>query len=88
MVIIKNKSDKTVDISGWMLLSVKGNQKFFFPNGTKIPGEKIKVVSERGAKDGENQLKWTGRYIWNNDGDEAELYNNNTLVSEMEGTTK
>lgn len=40
------------------------------------PGEIVKVVSGRGTVGaGINTLKWTGSYIWNNDGDPGVLYN-------------
>jgi hypothetical protein len=39
------------------------------------PGATVRVISGRGAVgDGVSTLKWTGRYIWNNDGDTGVLY--------------
>ncbi len=83
LVVIKNTGINKVVLSGWRLLSVKGNQDFYFPSGTILgSGEIIKVDTGPGAASGPGQLKWTGRYIWNNDGDPAELYDNSgKLVS-------
>ena len=83
-VLIKNTSNQEINLSGWKLLSVKGTQAYFFPQGTILkPGKTIIVASGRGVEESDNVLKWTGAYIWNNDGDKAELYDNtNQLVSE------
>ena len=76
IVKIKNKSSKKIDISGWMLLSVKGEQKFYFPKGTILnSGEIIKIASGRNAEKISDAIVWTKAYIWNNDGDSAELFN-------------
>lgn len=76
IVKIKNNSDKKIDISGWMLLSVKGEQKFYFPKGTILnSGEIIKIASGRDADKKSDAIIWTKAYIWNNDGDSAELFN-------------
>ena len=81
LVIIKNTGKTAMDISGWRLLSVKGNQDFYFPSRTVLePGNIIKVDTGPGTKDGPGVLKWTGRYIWNNDGDPAELYSETGML--------
>lgn len=84
MVIIRNNSNETVNLSRWRLVSVVGNQEFIFPQGTLIrPGERLKIVSGSAASNiDENTLVWTKSYIWNNDGDPAELYDaNHNLIS-------
>nr|BDD46659.1 hypothetical protein 2 [Bacillales bacterium] len=80
VVVIKNTGSSDIDLSGWFLLSVTGNQTYYFPEGYILEsGATVKIVSGRGATDNPpSQLKWTGRYIWNNDGDPAELYNNDS----------
>lgn len=84
IVLIKNTGQSSVNISDWKLLSVKGNQEFFFPYGTNIlPGETIKIVSGRNAQPGSDVFVWTKAYIWNNNGDPAELYDNmKNLISD------
>lgn len=84
MVIIRNNSNETVYLSRWRLVSVVGNQEFIFPQGTLIrPGERLKIVSGSAASNiDENTMLWTKSYIWNNDGDPAELYDDkNNLIA-------
>jgi len=76
VVTIKNNSDKAVDLTGWKLVSEKGNQTFNFPSGTTIPADgTLKVVSGKDAQAGTSVLVWTELNIWNNDGDPGALYN-------------
>lgn len=83
VVTIKNTSGVAVDVSGWKLVSEKGNQIFTFPSGTVIPASgALKVVSGQNAQAGPGVLVWTKSYIWNNDGDPGALYDaNGRLVS-------
>lgn len=77
IVTIKNNGSNDVDMSGWKLVSVKGNQTYDFSAGYILKaGATIYITSGKGAKDDEvNYLKWTKAYIWNNNGDTAQLYN-------------
>ncbi len=77
VVTIKNDSGWTVDMSGWYLVSVTGNQTYYFPDGFSLsPGGTVYVTSGKGAVDQyPTHLKWTGSYIWNNEGDPGKLYN-------------
>ncbi|GAW92475.1 lamin tail domain-containing protein [Calderihabitans maritimus] len=86
VVTIKNTGGAAVDISGWKLVSEKGNQTFTFPSGTVIPaGEILKIVSGPNAQAGPSTLVWTKRYIWNNKGDPGALYDaQGKLVSRYE----
>lgn len=72
-VSIKNASDKDIDLTGWYILSVTGEQKYKFPDGYIIKaGAEIKVVSYQATGD----LVWTTANMWNNTkSDPAELYN-------------
>lgn len=70
VVTLKNTSSEDVDLSGWELLSVKGNQSFVFPQGTIIKaGATLTIASGNAAGD----IRWTNKNIWNNDGDPAQL---------------
>ncbi|GAW92764.1 hydrolase [Calderihabitans maritimus] len=86
VVTIKNTSGVAVNLSGWKLVSQKGNQTFTFPSGIVIPaGGSLKVVSGPNAQTGPNTLLWTKRYIWNNNGDPGALYDaQGKLVSRYE----
>ena len=84
-VSITNNSSRAVSLKGWKLVSVEGNQTFNFPNITLEPGKTIIVTSGPDAKEGNGYLKWTGRAIWLNDGDAAQLFNEKgDLVSELD----
>ena len=73
---ILNRGGSAVSMSGWSILSVVGPQTFPFPSYTLNPGAAVTVHSgpDAPASGGDN-LRWTTGYIWNNDGDEAQLKN-------------
>lgn len=75
VVTIKNTGSSDVDMSGWVLVSEVGNQSYTFPYGYILKaGATVRVWSGRNAKDNPPaDLKWTGSYIWNNDGDPGVL---------------
>lgn len=72
-VVIKNNSTNSIQLKGYKLVSVKGNQVYTFPDYLLEAGKTVKVYSGSGSGD----LKWTGANMWNNDGDPAELYDLN-----------
>lgn len=72
-VVIKNISSEKINLKGYVLLSVKGNQAYTFPAYELAPGATVIVYSGGGSGD----LKWTGSYMWNNDGDPAKLFDEN-----------
>lgn len=79
LVTIKNTGDTDVDMTGWTLVSVKGNQRFNFPVYVLKAGGSVTVAS--GSADGD--LKWTTKNQWNNsEPDPAQLLDaNGNLVS-------
>lgn len=81
-VTIKNPTGSSIDLAGWRVVSVKGNQLFTIPSGTTLaPGETLVIASGGGTGD----LIWTKSNIWNNsDPDPAELYDpQGNLVSKF-----
>jgi competence protein ComEC len=85
IVSVKNSSEKAINMTGWQLVSVEGNQVFEFPDFTLKPGEIVKVVSGPDAVESKGTLKWTNRQIWLNAGDAAKLQNaKGEVVSELE----
>jgi len=83
VVTIVNHSSEAINMTGWKLVSVKGNQVFEFPAGYLIEeGQTIQVVSGRKTEgNGDTILKWTGAYIWNNeDPDPGQLIDDNGKV--------
>lgn len=81
-VVIKNTGTVDVNMTGWKLVSVQGNQVFTFPTGFVLKkGASVTITSGEGAyEDWPNVLKWTTAYIWNNDGDSAKLINKDGAV--------
>jgi beta-lactamase superfamily II metal-dependent hydrolase len=79
IVTIKNNENRDIDMTGWKIVSVEGNQTYNFPyNYILKAGAAITIASGKSTGD----LKWTGSYIWNNDGDKAEIYDaNGKLIS-------
>lgn len=78
LVTIKNSGTTDVNLQGWVLVSVTGNQRYTFPSYTLKAGYSVIVASGSASGD----LKWTTANVWNNsESDPAELYNSNgTLV--------
>ncbi|MDX8344137.1 S-layer homology domain-containing protein [Rossellomorea sp. YZS02] len=77
VVQIKNNGNNDVNMTGWKLVSVEGNQTYDFPaNFILKAGSTVHVTSGQNAvHNPPAYLKWTGGYIWNNEGDTARLVN-------------
>lgn len=76
-VTIKNTSPVgQVNLGGWKLKSVIGEQTFIFPEGFVLrSGQSVTIMSGPNALDNPpSYLKWTNNNVWNNYGDEAQLY--------------
>ncbi|AYC28739.1 S-layer homology domain-containing protein [Paenisporosarcina cavernae] len=84
ILAIKNTSTATINLSGWKLVSVQGNQIYEFPNVNLLAGKTIYVTSGPNAKSGNEYLKWTTANIWLNSGDPAKLINpQGAVISEF-----
>jgi len=75
-VTIENVGKTSIDISGWIVISVKGQQRFTFPDGYVLEaGQQCKLTS--GDLKGTADFTMANTTIWNNSSsDPAELYNN------------
>lgn len=75
-VKIVNDGTAPQDMTGWRLLSVKGNQSYTFPAGYVLsPGGAVYVHSGLFAtSDPPLHLLWTRKYVWHDKGDTAVLY--------------
>ncbi len=51
LAVIKNVSKEPIDLTGYVLISVVGDQRFTFPSLELKPGEAVTVTSGRNAKD-------------------------------------
>jgi hypothetical protein len=75
-ITIRNAGPTSQVLTGWRIVSVVGTQTFYFPSGfTLTVGATVRVHSGPGApvSNPPTDLRWTTAYIWNNDGDKAEL---------------
>ncbi len=63
------------DLTGWHLVSVRGNQRFDFPDGFVLDGSVRILSGAEPAPDTASQLSWNRQNVWNNAADDdAELY--------------
>lgn len=74
-IIIKNSGDGAIDLNGWKIVSVRGNQTFIFTHYILNPSHTVKIGDS--SKNSDVDFHWLdGRGTWNNsDSDPAELYN-------------
>ncbi|SES42513.1 lamin tail domain-containing protein [Psychrobacillus sp. OK032] len=85
IVGITNQGNVAVNLNGWQLVSVTGNQVYNFPNISIQAGETLYITSGPEAKEDGIHLKWTNRQMWRNEGDPAQLLNEKGVVmSELE----
>ena len=78
---ISNLGNDAVNLEGWTLVSVQGNQTFTFPTLTLQPGQSVVVASGPSAEqDPPATLRWTTSHIWRNSGDPGELRDTNNVV--------
>lgn len=74
IVEIKNNGPGSQSLTGWVIVSVVGPQTYNFPAITLAAGSIVRVHSGSGAiNNPPADLFWTDAFIWNNDGDKAEL---------------
>jgi len=78
-VTLMNRSNKDIKIGGWILKSLVGSQGFVFPSDTLLQAGCTVTVWSGRESDGKdhppNSFAWTKKYIWNDKGDTAALYN-------------
>jgi len=72
-VVLTNRGDSPVDLSGWVLTDESG-ARYTFPDGVVLaPGDSVTVRTGSGT-DTETDRYWdAGRPVWNNDGDTVRL---------------
>ncbi|MFQ5962675.1 MAG: CehA/McbA family metallohydrolase [Candidatus Scalinduaceae bacterium] len=72
---ITNVGGSEVNLRGWTLISVQGNQRFTFTRDVQLqPGQSVVVTSGPNAKDQlPDYVKWKMTHIWRNSGDPGQL---------------
>ncbi len=85
IVTISNRGQTDMELKGWKLVSVNGNQVYMFPTYSLKSGATIQITSGPNASKGANSLMWTKSNMWNNTkSDPAKLYDaSGALVSEF-----
>ena len=72
--IIENGGTQVLNIGQWKFCDL-GSRCFEFPPGSRIPvGEQVRIYTGYGSADGSSFFMNNSRAVWNNDGDEATLY--------------
>ncbi|MDX1495828.1 MAG: lamin tail domain-containing protein, partial [Longimicrobiales bacterium] len=72
--VLANQGDAPVDVSGWRICDLS-TRCFRFPPGTSVrPNRRIVVYTGYGTPDGASFFMNNDRRVWNEDGDEATLY--------------
>jgi hypothetical protein len=84
-VRVTNIGVPSLELGGWRILSVRGNQDFTFPEMTLAGGASVTVVSGPGRTEAPPAvLLWSTTRVWNDDGDPGQLFDvNNQLVAEF-----
>jgi competence protein ComEC len=78
IVTIRNNTSNDINMTGWRLVSVKGNQVFNFPANYILKANSTVTIS---SGDSAGDLQWTKANVWNNsESDPAELYNGTVLI--------
>lgn len=86
-VVLRNASDETIDLTGWVLRDESASNRYSFPDGFELaPDATVQVFSGCGDDTAE-ELFWcaSGSAIWNNSGDTVFVLDpNGTIVTSTE----
>ncbi|MCL0044562.1 lamin tail domain-containing protein [Dehalococcoidia bacterium] len=85
IVVIENTGDASQDLTGWKVEDNGPKYTFNFPVSFSLePGSSVKLISGESGNDSNKTIYWSGRVVWNNDGDTASLFDpSGQLMSEM-----
>jgi endonuclease YncB( thermonuclease family) len=87
LATISNESGQDIELAGWKLVSVRGNQTYEFEKYKLAAGEKVTISSNSGNELlPDKTLRWGKESVWSNsETDPGELYNaSNELVTVWE----
>ncbi|RAP76604.1 stalk domain-containing protein [Paenibacillus montanisoli] len=84
-ITVKNNGTSDINLKGWKVVSVTGNQTYVFSDYTLKAGLTVTLVSGADAKSETGKIVWTTKNIWNNrEADPAQLFDaTGALVSEV-----
>ena len=71
-IILRNDGKAPAEVSGWYIVSEKGNQIFVLPEGTAIaPGGELTISSQSSKAKGD--LTWPDKKVWHKSKEDAAL---------------
>lgn len=71
-ITLRNTGKAAADLSGWFIVSERGNQMYVLPQGTQLaPGSELVISSESSAERGD--LVWPDRKVWHKTKDDPAL---------------
>ena len=71
-IILRNDGKDPAEVSGWYIVSEKGNQIFVLPEGTAIaPGGELTISSQSSKAKGD--LTWPDKKVWHKSKEDAAL---------------
>jgi endonuclease YncB( thermonuclease family) len=81
--LIRNRSDASVDLSGWIMRDESTANRFEFPDGSRIAsGAELEIVV--GCTPAPDRLTWCNdRPVWNNSGDTALLLDSDGRIVDL-----
>ena len=83
-VVLENTGTTAVNLKGWKLISVEGNQQYIFGDYSLGAKKIVTLTSGVKGKTGTGYIKIANSSIWNNTGDAAQLFNpQGVKVSEL-----
>jgi hypothetical protein len=68
-IVIKNRGDKSLELTGWTISDESSNHRYLFPNYVLPAGAKVTLRSGLGSNTGSELFWGSRRPIWNDDGD-------------------
>ena len=81
VVEVTNNGPGTQNLDGWTIYSAIGSQTYDFSGVSLGVGQRVRVHSGPDAfANPPLDLLWSKAYLWNNNGDRAELYDNNNQL--------
>jgi len=85
-VRVENTGAGPGDLAGWTLRSVVGDERYPFSSYILAPDTSLTLHSGPYAPPtGGTVIRWTTDYIWNSDGDEAQLIDPQGKVVDRDG---
>ena len=84
-VKITNSGSSPVTMTGWKVTDDDAKHTYLFPSFVLSSSATVTLYTGKGT-DTATELYWGGKYVWNNDGDTAKLYDaSGNLIDSLKG---